>query len=99
MEHIRQYQLFLIKEKKVSRPTFIQKVCAAAVLLYPYAEPEKGNRRRSNDRQARDGNTLAQEANGLSLIAHYRQPSRGKSTGKAPSTDAPVPDSITFRAR
>jgi integrase/recombinase XerD len=27
-EHIRQYQLFLIKEKKVSRPTFIQMVCA-----------------------------------------------------------------------
>ena len=27
-EHIRQYQLFLIKEKKVSRPTFIQVVCA-----------------------------------------------------------------------
>ena len=27
-EQIRQYQLFLIKEKKVSRPTFIQMVCA-----------------------------------------------------------------------
>ena len=27
-EHIRQYQLFLVKEKKVSRPTFIQVVCA-----------------------------------------------------------------------
>jgi len=27
-EHIRQYQLFLIKEKKVARPTFIQVVCA-----------------------------------------------------------------------
>jgi site-specific recombinase XerD len=27
-EHIRQYQLFLVKEKKVSRPTFIQMVCA-----------------------------------------------------------------------
>jgi integrase/recombinase XerD len=27
-QHIRQYQLFLIKEKKVSRPTFIQMVCA-----------------------------------------------------------------------
>src|SRR5437764_10263940 len=27
-EHIRQYQLFLIQEKKVSRPTFIQMVCA-----------------------------------------------------------------------
>ena len=27
-EHIRQYQLFLIKEKKVSRSTFIQMVCA-----------------------------------------------------------------------
>lgn len=27
-EHIRQYQLFLIKEKKVSRPTFVQVVCA-----------------------------------------------------------------------
>src|SRR6266849_5142358 len=27
-EHIRQYQLFLIKETKVSRPTFIQMVCA-----------------------------------------------------------------------
>ena len=27
-EHIRQYQLFLIQEKKVSRPTFIQVVCA-----------------------------------------------------------------------
>jgi len=28
VEHIRQYQLFLIKEKKVSRSTFIQMVCA-----------------------------------------------------------------------
>jgi site-specific recombinase XerD len=27
-EQIRQYQLFLIKEKKVSRPTFVQVVCA-----------------------------------------------------------------------
>ena len=27
-EHIREYQLFLIKEKKVSRPTFVQMVCA-----------------------------------------------------------------------
>ena len=27
-EHIRQYQLFLIKEKKVARPTFVQVVCA-----------------------------------------------------------------------
>ena len=27
-EQIRQYQLFLIKEKKVSRSTFIQMVCA-----------------------------------------------------------------------
>jgi len=27
-EHIRQYQWFLIKEKKVSRPAFIQLVCA-----------------------------------------------------------------------
>ena len=27
-EHIRQYQLFLVREKKVSRPTFIQVVCA-----------------------------------------------------------------------
>src|ERR1700722_8685459 len=27
-EQIRQYQLFLIKEKKVSHPTFIQMVCA-----------------------------------------------------------------------
>ena len=27
-EHIRQYQLFLIKEKKVSLPTYIQMVCA-----------------------------------------------------------------------
>ena len=27
-EHIRQYQLFLVQEKKVSRPTFIQMVCA-----------------------------------------------------------------------
>jgi integrase/recombinase XerD len=27
-EHIRQYQLFLVKEKKVARPTFIQVVCA-----------------------------------------------------------------------
>lgn len=31
-EHIRQYQLFLIKEKKVSRPTFIQVVCALRFL-------------------------------------------------------------------
>src|SRR5260221_2687072 len=28
VEHIRQYQLFLIKEKKVARPTFVQVVCA-----------------------------------------------------------------------
>src|SRR6266851_770225 len=27
-EHIRQYQLFLIQEKKVARPTFVQVVCA-----------------------------------------------------------------------
>jgi len=27
-EHIRQYQLFLIQEKNVSRPTFVQMVCA-----------------------------------------------------------------------
>src|SRR5438034_8409925 len=27
-EHIRRYQLFLIKEKKVSRPTLVQVVCA-----------------------------------------------------------------------
>src|SRR5882672_11011081 len=27
-EHIRQYQLFLVKEKRVSRPTFVQMVCA-----------------------------------------------------------------------
>ena len=31
-EHIRQYQLFLIKEKKVARPTFIQVVCALRFL-------------------------------------------------------------------
>src|SRR6266851_3957575 len=31
-EHIRQYQLFLIKEKKVSRPTLIQMVCALRFL-------------------------------------------------------------------
>ena len=31
-EHIRQYQLFLIKEKQVSRPTFIQMVCALRFL-------------------------------------------------------------------
>jgi integrase/recombinase XerD len=31
-EHIRQYQLCLIKEKKVSRPTFIQVVCALRFL-------------------------------------------------------------------
>jgi site-specific recombinase XerD len=28
VEHIRRYQLFLVKEKKVSRPTFVQMVCA-----------------------------------------------------------------------
>ena len=27
-EHIRQYQLFLVKEKKVSRPKLVQSVCA-----------------------------------------------------------------------
>ena len=27
-EHIRSYQLFLIKEKRVSQPTYIQTVCA-----------------------------------------------------------------------
>ena len=27
-EHIRQYQLFLVKQKQVSRPTYIQVVCA-----------------------------------------------------------------------
>ena len=27
-EHIREYQLFLVKEKQVSRPTYIQIVCA-----------------------------------------------------------------------
>jgi integrase/recombinase XerD len=31
-EHIRQYQLFLIKEKMVARPTFIQVVCALRFL-------------------------------------------------------------------
>jgi hypothetical protein len=31
-EHIRQYQVFLIQEKKVLRPTFIQVVCALRFL-------------------------------------------------------------------
>src|SRR5258708_4974851 len=39
-EHIRQYQLFLIKEKKVSRPTFHPDGLRAAVPVRPHAEPE-----------------------------------------------------------
>jgi integrase/recombinase XerD len=31
-EHIRRYQIFLIKEKKVSQPTFVQVVCALRFL-------------------------------------------------------------------
>jgi len=41
-EHIRQYQLFLIKEKKVSRSTFIQMVCA---LRFFYAKTRGKTRR------------------------------------------------------
>jgi integrase/recombinase XerD len=32
-EHIRQYQLFLVKEKQVSLPTYIQVVCALRFLF------------------------------------------------------------------
>ena len=32
-EHIRQYQLFLVKEKQVSLPTYIQTVCALRFFL------------------------------------------------------------------
>ena len=43
-EHIRLYQLFLIREKQVSLPTFIQVVMCPPLLLYPYAAPENRHR-------------------------------------------------------
>jgi hypothetical protein len=41
-EHIRQYQLFLIQEKKVSQSTIVQLV--SSVPLYPHAPPENPDR-------------------------------------------------------
>ena len=45
-EHIRRYQLLLVKEKKVSPSTYIQAVCALR-FLYTHAEPEGRDRTHS----------------------------------------------------
>ena len=41
-EHIRRYQICLIKEKKVSQPTLVQVVCA---LRFFYGDSVEGDRR------------------------------------------------------
>ena len=46
-EHIRRYQLFLTKEKKVSTSTYVLMVCATALLLYPHPAPEGRHRTHS----------------------------------------------------
>ena len=40
-EHIRQYQLFLIKEKKASQSTLVQTVCALRFLCEVITSPQR----------------------------------------------------------
>ena len=46
-EHIRRYQLFLTKEKKVSTSTYVMMICRTALLLHAHASPEGRHRSHS----------------------------------------------------